>query len=456
LHQQKGNNSAFTNNKKNCASRLVHGQAHFDCVPPLLRVVDGAKTRWCHLLLIDGLISLIELREINNSSRRSFNQHQILLECIVEELELAGPAFYNSYKAGQAASSELVVAVSGIEHPWNDVLQLRQLLLSDPTTKSKVKFLGITDSLLGHAVVQNAGADFNALFLDAVKKAIFTYPPQSDPSSLSRINMPPVSEEAVLPSVDTSFDVSVFDDFAASELDTQPWEFLESEVRLISMTRPPHPLRGHGTEVIPSTQCLFAPIDPCAPTHAEDVWHAPVAVAGAGPSAEESVLNSLQLPADGIPSLRWDTSAGQNETRELQLLVPFPQFGGSVFARRVSFGPALDLCASQNCSVVTPLSAQRPVDNDAERRFEAPTVPADERAGAQCCRTKPGSAGLSEADVPEQFWDYVEFERDLDGFIAHQDNVSASDLSLFMNGADRKRENEDTSEEGTRAVRART
>jgi hypothetical protein len=417
-------------------------------------VVDGAKTRWCHLLLIDGLISLIELREINNSSRRSFNQHQIFLECIVEELELAGPALYNSYKAGQAASSGLVVAVSGIEHPWNDVLQLRQLLLSDPTTKSKVKFLGITDSLLGHAVVQNAGSDFNALFLDAVKKAIFTYPPQSGPSSLSRINMPPVSGETVLPVAEAFFDVSVFDDFAASELDTQPWEFLESEVRLISMTRPSHPLRGHGTEVMPSTQCLFAPIEHCAPPHAEDVWHAPVAVAGTGPSAEESVPNSLQPPADGIPSLRWDTSAGQNETRELQLLVPFPQFHSSVFARRVSFGHTLDLHAPQHCSVVTPLAAQHTADNEAERRFEAPTVPADEGAGA-CCRTKPGSAGLSEADVPEQFWGYVEFERDLDGSTAHQDTVSASNLSLFMNGADRKRGFEYTSEEETRAVKAR-
>jgi hypothetical protein len=450
LHQQKGNNSAFTNNKKNCASRLVHGQAHFDCVPPLLRVVDGAKTRWCHLLLIDGLISLIELREINNSSRRSFNQHQILLECIVEELELAGPALYNSYKAGQAASSELVVAVSGIEHPWNDVLQLRQQLLSDPTTKSKVKFLGITDSLLGHAVVQNAGSDFSALFLDAVKKAIFTYPPQSGPSSLSRINMPPVSEETVLPVAEAFFDVSVFDDFAASELDTQPWEFLESGVRLISMTRPSHPLRGHGTEVIPSTQCLFAPIDPCAPTYAEDVWHAPVAIAGTGTSAVESVPNSLQLPADGISSLRCDISAGQNEAPELQLLVPFPQFHSSVFSRRTSFGPAHDLRVPQNCSVVTPLAVHGRADNGAGSRYEVPSVRADPRVGAQCCNAGANSARLSEADVPEQFWDYVEFERDLEGFTAHQDTVN-----LFMNGADKKRGFEATAAEGARAVRAR-
>jgi hypothetical protein len=418
-------------------------------------VVDGAKTRWCHLLLIDGLISLLELREINNSSRRTFNQHQILLECIVEELELAGPALYNSYKAGQAVSSGLVVAVSDIEHPWDDVLQLRQLLLSDPTTKSKVKFLGITDSLLGHAVVHKAGSDFNELFLDAVKKAIFTYPPQSGPSSLSRIAMPPVAVETVTPVIETFFDVSVFDDFAASELDTQPWEFLESEVRLISTTRPSHPLREQGTEVLPPTQDGFAPIEPCA-THGEGVWHAPIAVAGARLAAEECVPNSLQQPVAGASTLlRCDTSVGQNGLRELQVLVPFPQFGGSVFARRVSFGPALDLCAPQQCSVVTPLSAQHTADNDAGRRFEAPKIPADEGAGAQCCRAKPGSAGLSEADVPEQFWDYVEFERDLDGFIAHQDNVSGSNLSLFMNGADRKRGFEDTSEEETRAVKAR-
>jgi hypothetical protein len=126
-----------------------------------------------------------------------------------------------------------------------------------------------------------------------------------------------------------------------------------------------------------------------------------------------------------------------------------------VFARRISFGHALALCAPQHCSVVTPLAAQHTADNDAERRFEAPTVPADERAGAQCCRTKPGSAGLSEADVPEQFWDYVEFERDPDGFIAHQDTVSVSNLNLFMNGADKKGGFEDTAAEEARAVRAR-
>lgn len=168
-------------------------QAHFDSVSPELRVVDGARTKWCSLLMLDAMIFLLENDRFNPVSRRAFNQHDILLRCVLEELRTPHPALYEALVSNMnltrsvefpsmstdAISShcrripDLTVQVHDLRaSAWHSLNTLRDLCLSDPTAKSKGKFLSIIDELCGHTVLGAFHYEMDSITEAVLKKAI--------------------------------------------------------------------------------------------------------------------------------------------------------------------------------------------------------------------------------------------------------------------------------------------
>lgn len=358
-----------------CAVRLQ--QAHFDCVPANLRVVDGAKSRWCNLVLIDSVIYLSEGREINESSRRSFNQPRVLIECIIEELRTTSQEVFNDYRLGKSTPSTHAVAAVGIEHPWTDIFTLRTLILSDPTTKSKEKFISIVDYLLNHPVLRNAGCDFEVLFNDVVHKVIFAYPQLSGPSCLPAIV---TANTPALVSVSLSeytFDPDMFDDVIASELDTQPWELLEEiDAATAESERPMHPLPWWESCVEDKTCALavessFSPVERAVPIDQSatgTVLRKPTAV------RPPKVLPAAPAERLTLPAI--DTSVavsgadGVEHSAHSPSFSPFPMCNSVLYAKRTNFGAvhlrAVTYAAVSPCVELAPAQEHHPMNTACE------------------------------------------------------------------------------------------
>lgn len=389
-------------------------------------MVDGAKTRWCQLLLIDGLVSLHELREINTSSRRSFNQHQILLECIVEEVELSAPELHSAYKLGHASAAEHRVILTTLDHPWGDVEKLQEALLSDPTTKSKTKFVGIVQSLLSHPALESCGSNFEALFRDVVNKVLFTYPPLSRPSSLSRI---PVVSPPTIPSPaphpdeesrvtsrspwsteeDDDFDISVFDDLLASELDADLVDLCEGDGH-----RPVHPL--------PSTPVgnLFEPVEACGAVavDTQEVW-VPATVASDAAGALDSPRNAGVFKKEPNAVTALPGCAAVRSCSSAFPLVPFPDSHSVVFARRTAFGPAPALQHPPS-AVHTPGGSARGADPVHEGGAQDPSLVA---------LSRPAPVSVATSSTYSVFLGYDEYDLDIDCSAAWGDLSSPRALS---------------------------
>ncbi len=63
-------------------------QAHFDGLPKEFSTVDGAKIHWCNLLLLDAMIFILKNHGFTHTTRRAFNQHQVLYDCIMNEFAI--------------------------------------------------------------------------------------------------------------------------------------------------------------------------------------------------------------------------------------------------------------------------------------------------------------------------------------------------------------------------------
>lgn len=196
-------------------------QAHFDSVPPRLRVVDGAKSRWGNLILLDAVICLLELREINEASRRSFNQQKVLIECIVAELERTDTDQYHQYLArDENAPVEYEIALEGMSSHWSDAERLQLQILSDPTTKSREKFVSIVDCLFNHPTLANFQLNLPTILRHVMLRVLQQYPVCAVPTTQEPGTAPAPQDQR-------SFDPSMFDDIVESELDSQPWDFLD-------------------------------------------------------------------------------------------------------------------------------------------------------------------------------------------------------------------------------------
>jgi len=229
------------------------------------------------------VIFLLELREFNEGSRRSFDQQQVLLECIITDIKLTSPLAYQSYIEGDCKGlAQLSIEVTGMESPWNTVADLKRVLLSDPTSKSREKFVKIVESLFSHTAFLCNPYTLQTVFSLAATHALTAYPAHLS-SAVSKkrtsgkqisprpilpktIQARPVLQEEVVPPLESTsremspavgmlqssdgFDASMFDDLMDAECDSQPWDYLDDwdtadaplPSRGLSSGRPVHPL----------------------------------------------------------------------------------------------------------------------------------------------------------------------------------------------------------------------
>mmetsp|Transcript_4026 Transcript_4026/g.9058 ORF Transcript_4026/g.9058 Transcript_4026/m.9058 type:complete len:623 (-) Transcript_4026:247-2115(-) len=144
-------------------------KAHFDCISnPKLRVVDGARMRWANMILMDAILYLLDFNEFNAASRRAFNQQQVLHGCIVSEMKRCNPRFGCVELSGLVVPAEHIeIALHNQVFPWASTDRLKAHILSDPTSKSKGKFLSIAECLFNHCTFHRYG-----LSLENVIKAL--------------------------------------------------------------------------------------------------------------------------------------------------------------------------------------------------------------------------------------------------------------------------------------------
>ncbi len=132
-------------------------------MPPHFTVIDGARSKWCHLLLVNAIIGILDFESFNLAARRKFNQQQVLCECIKEELEYNGIRDVNN-------SFDTIEGVFGAD--WADMKSLRKFLEQNSPYKSKEKYLGILDILLSHKVILATGTDVTKSINCAMRKIL--------------------------------------------------------------------------------------------------------------------------------------------------------------------------------------------------------------------------------------------------------------------------------------------
>mmetsp|Transcript_15820 Transcript_15820/g.17129 ORF Transcript_15820/g.17129 Transcript_15820/m.17129 type:complete len:632 (+) Transcript_15820:365-2260(+) len=188
-------------------------KAHFDCLPKDLKVVDGARARWFPLLLLDALIFILHNNYFRFATRRAFNQLEVLYDCILEEVKISHPIFFEklqgldfqeglSWPVEQSATiyedtseeeeqailsreedSNLLISfacaakfpgleIEDIAFPWGSIEELKGRMIEDPPSKSKQKFLAIIDYLSRHHSFTHHEFSFPDLLRAAVCKVL--------------------------------------------------------------------------------------------------------------------------------------------------------------------------------------------------------------------------------------------------------------------------------------------
>jgi hypothetical protein len=179
-------------------------------------VVDGARTRWYPLLLLDAIIFILHNNFFRFATRRAFNQLEILYNCILEEIQATDPAFYDrlrkldfqetlSWPVDDSSSQptiyedmspyeqEMILTkeerknlgisfncykkfegfeLVDVEFPWNSIDALKGHVIEDPPSKSKQKFLAIIDYLSRHHSLQCSSYSFSDLLSAVVCKVL--------------------------------------------------------------------------------------------------------------------------------------------------------------------------------------------------------------------------------------------------------------------------------------------
>jgi hypothetical protein len=130
--------------------------------------------------MLDAVIYMLEFHEFNAASRRAFNQQQVLFDCIKEELQRANPLLHALFAArlrGGADSdeSQVEVVITDLTPPWTSAALLKKHLLSDPTAKSRDKFVGILESLFDHSALTQYGDDLRFAFAQVVTKIVYGF-----------------------------------------------------------------------------------------------------------------------------------------------------------------------------------------------------------------------------------------------------------------------------------------
>jgi hypothetical protein len=130
--------------------------------------------------MLDAVIYMLEFHEFNAASRRAFNQQQVLFDCIKEELQRSNPLLHAVFSArlrggADADENQVEVIISDLTPPWTSAALLKRHLLSDPTAKSRDKFVGILESLFDHPALTQCGDDLRTAFTQVVTKIVYGF-----------------------------------------------------------------------------------------------------------------------------------------------------------------------------------------------------------------------------------------------------------------------------------------
>lgn len=128
-------------------------------------MIDGARSKWCHLLLLNAIVGILDFESFNLAARRKFNQQQVLYECLKAELEEKG--IEESKEDGSAAT-----ITATLDACWHDMKAVRNFLEKSAPYKSKDKYWGIMDHLLGHKAIQTRGGDIAKCINAAIAKIL--------------------------------------------------------------------------------------------------------------------------------------------------------------------------------------------------------------------------------------------------------------------------------------------
>jgi hypothetical protein len=192
----------------------VPAKAHFDTLPSEYKVIDGARTRWCPLLLLDAILSLLLSHSNIFPTRRAFCQQQVLLHCILDEIYAINSGLYMTlYQqeyigAFSAISSQLaqpptasklsspimhetsidtfheslalVNMFSGLEIKqsslkWSSITNVCNHASEDPPSKSKSKYLSIVQFFFQHFAFAQCGVSMEMLYTAVISKALLWF-----------------------------------------------------------------------------------------------------------------------------------------------------------------------------------------------------------------------------------------------------------------------------------------
>lgn len=282
--------------------------------------------------------------------------------------------------------SDVQVEVSGLVYPWSTVDTLKSVFLSDPTSKSRDKYVSIVESLFNHTYFQSNPFDLQLVFSLVVTHVLSAYPaskPSTFPAKRTPLLMRPprivkpvmtqlvrvAKTTASLPQRESArllaahlsdghsgFDESLFDDLLEAQLSDQPWEFLDewdaADVPLQSIaieepedtiaTRPSHPLPLEGAGCTVSGEPL---VNVC---HSSLATFRPVSYACADlltqtqecvdSGSDSPSLASTDPSACSIASFLGAVQSGSKCVTERVNVLPFPESSGEgVYSRRTSF-----------------------------------------------------------------------------------------------------------------------
>lgn len=422
------------------------------------------------MILLDAVIYLLELKEINEGSRRSFNQQKVLIECIVAELQRTDAQQYHRYlNRDEKIDFNIEIKLEDLCYPWHDAARLKGQILADPTTKSRDKFVNIAESLFSHHVLAPFQCDLGAIFRQVISKVLLNYPvcitrnaPES-PSSRAATPQPVLHAPC-------GFQASLFDDIAESELDSQSWNILDEWMSYSSDTessslstspvvmspaapasvpvweRPAHPLPlpevGYSNN---SSKVPLVHVNRHFLSEFRSIDHTSVEMLTVNNNSLVEICRPTPARTKRAP-LTVDTDTATHD-EAVGTTGPFPDpQASSVYSRRVSFKPVVAALtplpgapASQrmlkHCSEVSVLSARTDTSCSMQLAPAAdPQKQEQERPAGRACAVvsaanspsflDPSTAGSSPDCVSAGYWecstgnvdgDSLDFDIDLEG-----------------------------------------
>lgn len=132
------------------------------------KVVDGARGKWCPLLLLDAMVQLLNTRSWCFTSRRVFDQRKALADAVLDVLAESDWDFFCTLAAGThsnlldglqtddgwlialACSNALPLQVTSLPYQWQSMEGFMGKCLTDLAGRARCRFLHILNCFCVH------------------------------------------------------------------------------------------------------------------------------------------------------------------------------------------------------------------------------------------------------------------------------------------------------------------